>query len=65
MLQLLPEQVAYLRQVMKPTALPGEVEVIDGEIVDVEIDGMPSFIMSPSSSWLPVWSGFLMVKQSG
>jgi hypothetical protein len=43
LLQLPPEQVAYLRQVMEPPALPGEVEVIEGEIVDIEIDGVSCF----------------------
>jgi hypothetical protein len=53
LLQLPPEQVAYLRQVMEPPALPGEVEVIDGEIVDVEIDGVPCFHHEPLKQLAP------------
>jgi hypothetical protein len=53
LLQLPPEQVAYLRQVMEPKALPGEVEVIDGEIVDVEIDGVPCFHHEPIKQLAP------------
>lgn len=53
LLQLPPEQVAYLRQVMEPPALPREAEVIDGEIVDVEIDGMPCFHHEPLNQLAP------------
>jgi hypothetical protein len=53
LLQLPPEQVAYLRQVMEPPALPGEVEIIDGEIVDVEIDGVSYFHHEPIKQLAP------------
>jgi hypothetical protein len=53
LLQLSPEQVAYLRQVMEPPALPGEVEVIDGEIVDIEINGVPCFHHEPIQQLAP------------
>ncbi len=53
LLQLPPEQIAYLRQVMESPALPGEVEVIDGEIVDVEIDGVPCFHHEPIKQLSP------------
>jgi len=53
LLQLPPEQVAYLQQVMEPTALPGEVEVIEGEVVDIEIDGLPCFRHEPAKQLTP------------
>jgi hypothetical protein len=53
LLQLPPEQIAYLRQVMEPPALPGEVEIIDGEIVDVEIDGVSYFHHEPLKQLAP------------
>ncbi|WP_017302367.1 hypothetical protein [Nodosilinea nodulosa] len=53
LLQLPPEQAAYLRQVVELPELPGEVEVIDGEIVDIEIDGVPCFHHEPGKQLAP------------
>ncbi|MBE9109266.1 hypothetical protein IQ273_07540 [Nodosilinea sp. LEGE 07298] len=51
--QLLPKQLAYLQQVVDPPSLPGEVEVIEGEIVDIEIDGVPCFHHEPLKQLAP------------
>ncbi len=51
--QLPPKQVAYLRQVVDPPSLPGEVEVIEGEIVDIEIGGVSCFHHEPPKQLSP------------
>jgi hypothetical protein len=47
LLQLPPEQIAYLREVVETAATSGEVEVIEGELVDIEVDGQPCFRHEP------------------
>lgn len=47
LLQLPPERIAYLREVVETAATSGKLEVIEGELVDIEVDGQPCFHHEP------------------